>query len=142
MTKLVINTDGGARGNPGPAALGVVLGDKHYAEAIGRTTNNVAEYRAVVFALKKAKQLLGKKKAAEAEIEVRTDSELMQRQLTGRYKIENKDLQPLFMEIWNLRLDFKKVDFIHVPRAQNSDADKLVNEALDAAEVNLLNIRT
>lgn len=138
MTKFVINTDGGARGNPGPAALGVVLGNKHYAETIGRTTNNVAEYRAVVFALKKAKQLLGKKKALEAEIEVRTDSELMQRQLTGRYKIENKDLQPLFLEIWNLRLDFKKVDFIHVPRAQNSGADKLVNEALDAAEVNLL----
>ena len=129
--KLLIYTDGGARGNPGPAAIGVVVGNKHYGEYIGETTNNVAEYQAVVFALKKSKQLIGKTKAREIELEIRMDSELIVRQLNGRYKILDKDLQPLFVEIWNLRLDFKKVDFVHVPREKNKKADKLVNQALD-----------
>ena len=129
--KLVIYTDGGARGNPGPAALGVVVGSKEYSEYLGVMTNNQAEYRALLFALKKAKALLGGKKAAEAEIEVRMDSELIVRQLNGEYKIKEPDLQPLFIEVWNLRLDFKKVEFVHVPREQNKRADRLVNEALD-----------
>ena len=77
MKKLIIYTDGGARGNPGPAAIGVVVGEKGYGEAIGNTTNNIAEYKAVIFGLKKAKSLLGGKKATEAEIEVRADSELI-----------------------------------------------------------------
>ena len=129
--KLVIYTDGGARGNPGPAALGVVVGSKEYSEYLGVMTNNQAEYRALLFALKKAKALLGGKKAAEAEIEVRMDSELIVRQLNGEYKIKEPDLQPLFIEVWNLRLDFKKVEFVHVPLEQNKRADRLVNEALD-----------
>lgn len=129
--KLVVYTDGGARGNPGPAALGVVIGSHEYGEKIGNATNNVAEYRAVIFALKKVKQLVGNKKAEEAEVEVRMDSELIVRQLNGIYKIKEPDLQPLFIEVWNLRLDFKKVDFKHVPREKNKQADKLVNEALD-----------
>jgi len=129
--KLVVYTDGGARGNPGPAALGVVIGNHEYGERIGNTTNNVAEYKAVIFALKKVKQLVGNKKAEEAEVEVRMDSELIVRQLNGIYKIKEPDLQPLFIEVWNLRLDFKKVDFKHVPREKNKQADKLVNEALD-----------
>ncbi|MEK7626724.1 MAG: ribonuclease HI family protein [Patescibacteria group bacterium] len=129
--KLVIYTDGGARGNPGPAAIGVVVGEKGYGEAIGNTTNNVAEYKAVIFGLKKAKSLLGGKKAAEAEIEVRADSELVVSQLNGDYKIKEDNLKPLFIDVWNLRQDFKSVSFIHIPREKNREADRLVNQALD-----------
>jgi ribonuclease HI len=131
--RLIIYTDGGARGNPGPAAIGVVVGNKTYGEKIGKTTNNVAEYQAVIFALKKSKALLGKKKAAETELEINLDSDLLAKQLNGEYKIHDKDLQPLFMEVWNLRLDFKNVKFRHIPREQNKAADRLVNRALDAA---------
>lgn len=138
-SKLIIYTDGGARGNPGPAALGVVIGDpstglgagKEYGEYLGEQTNNYAEYRAVVFALKKAKQLLGKKKAKETKVEVRMDSELIERQLNGRYKILDTDLQPLFLEIWNMKLDFAEVKFVHIRREKNTRADRQVNKALD-----------
>ena len=130
-SKLTIYTDGGARGNPGPAAIGAVVGNKKYGEYIGETTNNVAEYKALAFALKKAKALLGKKKAKETEVECYMDSELLTKQLTGQYKIEDEGLQPLWLEIWNLKLDFKKVDFHHIPREKNKEADKMVNEALD-----------
>ena len=134
--KLIISCDGGARGNPGPAAIGVVIGEKRYGEYIGNTTNNVAEYKAVIFALKKAKQLLGTKKAQETEVEVRTDSELLCKQQNGLYKIKDKGLQPLFIEVWNRKQDFSGVTFVHVPREQNREADTLVNAALD----NRLNI--
>lgn len=129
--KLVIYTDGGSRGNPGPAAIGVVIGSREYGEQIANTTNNVAEYKALIFALKKAKALLGGKKSGEAEFEVRMDSELIVMQLNGKYKIKEPDLQSLFIEVWNLKLDFKKVVFVHIPREQNKKADRLVNEALD-----------
>lgn len=135
--KLIIYTDGGARGNPGPAALGVVVGNKEYGEYLGEKTNNQAEYMALVFALKKAKQLLGKKKAKETEVEVRMDSELLVKQLNGQYKILEPELQPMFLDVWNLKLDFKKVDFVHIPREKNKMADKLVNETLDG----ILNLR-
>ncbi len=128
---LTIYTDGGARGNPGPAAIGVVVGSKKYGEYIGETTNNIAEYKALVFALKKAKALLGKKKAKETEVACYMDSELLMKQLTGQYKIEDEDLQPLWLEIWNLKLDFKKVEFHHIPREKNKEADRMVNKALD-----------
>lgn len=128
--KFIIYIDGGARGNPGPAAIGVVAGNKSYQERIGSTTNNVAEYKAAIFALKKAKQLLGKEKS-KSEVEIRTDSELLYKQLNGQYKIKNKELQPLFIEIWNLQQDFKKVKFIHIAREENRLADRLVNQALD-----------
>lgn len=130
---LIIYTDGGARGNPGPAAIGAVVGDKQYGEAIGRATNNIAEYRAVIFALKKAKQLIGKEKCARTKIEVRSDSELLVSQLNGEYKIKEEDFFPLFIEIWNLRQDFGGVIFRHIPREQNKLADRLVNQALDGA---------
>lgn len=130
-SKLVIYTDGGARGNPGPAAIGVVVGGKKYGEYIGKATNNIAEYKAVIFALKKAKALLGSKKAAEAEVEVNMDSELIVKQLAGEYKIKDADLQPLFIEVWNLKQEFKKVAFRHIPREKNKEADAMVNEALD-----------
>jgi ribonuclease HI len=130
-SKIVIYTDGGSRGNPGPAAIGVVMSDKEYGEHLGEKTNNQAEYEAVIFALKKVKQLIGKAKAKESEVEIRLDSELVSRQLNGRYKILEEDLQPLFIQIWNLKLDFKKVDFLHVPREENRKADKVVNDVLD-----------
>ncbi|MDO8556872.1 MAG: ribonuclease HI family protein [Candidatus Jorgensenbacteria bacterium] len=137
--KLTIYTDGGARGNPGPAGIGVVINEnpamgfkaKHYSETIGRTTNNVAEYKAVIFALKKAKLLLGGDKANEVEIEIKSDSEFVVRQLNGTYKLKDEELKPFFIEIWNLKQDFKNVSFSHVPREHNTTADSLVNRALD-----------
>ena len=129
--KYIIYTDGGSRGNPGPAAICEVVGEKEYGEQIGRATNNVAEYSAVVFALKKAKQLLTKKIAKETDVELITDSELLVKQLNGKYKIKDEDLRLLFLDVWNLKLDFKSVTFTHVTRDKNKKADSLVNRALD-----------
>jgi ribonuclease HI len=134
--KITINADGGARGNPGPAAIGVVIKKdgqviKKYGETIGRATNNQAEYQAVIFALKKAKLLFGKKKAKEMEIEFNVDSELLAKQMNHEYKIKEEDLQVLFIKIWNLMLDFKQVAFKHVKREENKEPDYLVNLALD-----------
>ncbi len=134
--KFTIHTDGGARGNPGPAGIGVVIEGlaetKKYSEYIGEATNNEAEYQAVIFALKKLKQLIGKEKAkSEAEVEIHLDSELLVSQLNGEYKIKEKNLQQLFLEVWNLKQDFKKVLFKHIFREDNRGADKLVNQALD-----------
>lgn len=135
--KLIVFADGGARGNPGPAAIGVAIKDvsgrtiKDYGEAIGKATNNEAEYRAVIFALQKIKALLGKKKIGELSAEINMDSELVVRQLNGEYKIEEERLFPLFVKVWNLKMDFGEVKFRHVPREKNREADRLVNEALD-----------
>jgi len=138
MYSINVYTDGGARGNPGPAAIGVVICDsvgravKQYGEYIGEATNNEAEYQAVIFALKKLKQLIGKEKSkSEAEIEVHLDSELLANQLNGEYKIKEKRLQELFLEVWNLKQDFKSVGFKYIPREDNRGADRLVNQALD-----------
>jgi len=137
--KIIIHTDGGSRGNPGPAAIGAVIegsmkyevGSREYAEYIGEATNNEAEYRAVIFALKKAKQLLGKETAAKTVLEIRLDSELVGKQLSGEYKILEKELQPLFIEAWNLMRDFGKVVFKIILREENQRADRLVNTELD-----------
>ena len=134
MSKLIINTDGGSRGNPGDSAIGVVLGapvNKNYSEAIGKATNNVAEYKAVVFALKKAKQVLGGEKAKGTDVEVRSDSELVVSQLRGEFQIKEESLKPLFIDVWNLRQEFKSVTFDYVPREENAEADALVNRTLD-----------
>lgn len=142
--KLIIYTDGGSRGNPGPAAIGVVFTDgrgrpaKRYGKPIGVKTNNEAEYEAVLFALQKARALLGKEKIKAMDIEVRMDSELVCRQLNAEYKIEEEHLWPFFMKIWNTRLDFGRLSFRHVPREQNREADRLVNEALDSEQGRLL----
>ena len=145
MEKLVIYTDGGARGNPGPAGIGVVIKDekgntiKSYGEAIGEATNNEAEYQAVIFALKKIKLLFGKEKVKQMAIEIRMDSELAVEQLSNRYKIQGENLQKRFMEIRNLLIDIGgNASFIHVPRAQNRAADRLVNQALDRKQGSLL----
>jgi ribonuclease HI len=135
MPKLIINTDGGSRNNPGDAAIGVVLhlpgGVKGYSEAIGKATNNVAEYRAVIFGLKKAKQLLGGEKARLTEVEIRSDSELVVSQLRGEFQIKEESLKLLFVDVWNLKQEFKSVDFEYIPREENAEADSLVNRALD-----------
>ncbi len=140
---IIAYTDGGSRGNPGPAALGVVMYDAHgvtikaYGEALGVKTNNEAEYAAVISALKKIKQTLGKEKAKKTSVEVRMDSEFVMRQLNGVYKIEEERMFPLFIAVWNLRLDFEKIVFVHVPREKNKDADRMVNEALDKEQKQL-----
>jgi len=129
--KLIIHTDGGARGNPGPAGLGVYVTDAEgrvvleHCRYIGETTNNQAEYRAVIDALEHAQQLGG------AELEFYLDSELVVRQLNHQYKVRDADLAPLFMRVWNLSTGFRKVTFTHVRREANKDADRLVNQAID-----------
>lgn len=129
--KLIIFTDGGARGNPGPAGIGAVLKNEagetvaKISKYIGETTNNQAEYRAVLEAIKKARELQA------SELEFYLDSELVVRQLNREYKVKNKDLAPFFVRIYNAVMDFKKVTFKHIRREMNEEADGLVNEALD-----------
>lgn len=131
--KIIIYTDGGSRNNPGPAALGVYFPDfnKEYSEFLGIATNNEAEYQGVVFALKKAKQLVGKENAKKTEIEIKADSELVVKQLNGEYKLKEEKLIAPFIEIWNLKQEYKKVSFTHIPREQNKKADLMVNKELD-----------
>jgi len=131
MNKLEVYTDGGARNNPGPAGIGIVIGDKEYAEYIGEATNNIAEYKAVIFALKKIKHLLGKAKLKNAEVIINLDSELVVSQLNGKYKILENELQSLFMEIWNLKFDFPRLKFNCIPREKNKKADYLANQAIN-----------
>src|SRR3989338_10853983 len=133
--KFLIHTDGGARGNPGPAAAGVVIDalqqvqgkataewKKEYGEYLGEVTNNEAEYRAVILALKKLKHLIGGEKAKNSRVEIHVDSELLERQLNGEYKIKDENIKDLFIEIWNLKTDFGQVVFKHIPRKENTAA--------------------
>ena len=149
METIVIYTDGGARNNPGPAGAGWVIYDgspstnstnssqassgrllaksKKY---LGSQTNNWAEYEAVILALTEAK----KRGLAKREIEVRMDSELIQRQLTDEYQIKEETLWPQYMKVHNLLVaHFPNVRFVHVRREENNEADRLVNEAIDGA---------
>ncbi|PIV52091.1 ribonuclease H [Candidatus Falkowbacteria bacterium CG_4_9_14_3_um_filter_36_9] len=129
--KLIIYTDGGARNNPGPAGIGAVLMSEdekaiaRISEYIGNTTNNQAEYRAVIAAIKKAKEL-----GAE-ELNFYLDSELVVKQLNREYKVKDKDLALLFVQIYNISLSFKKITFNYIPREMNEEADRLANEAMD-----------
>ena len=139
MKKIIIYTDGGSRGNPGKAAIGVIFYNemeqkiKEFGEYLGDgLTNNEAEYQAVIFALKKFKAYFGGKIAKISEIEVRSDSELLVNQMNGKYKLENEKIQKFFIEIWNLKMDFGGVKFKAIVREKNKEADKMVNEALDA----------
>jgi ribonuclease HI len=136
MEKIVMYTDGGSRNNPGPAAVGVYLETLHkqFGHYIGDKTNNEAEYEAVIFGLNKIKHLIGKEKVKNIEVEIFLDSEFVERQMNHQYKVKEPDLQKLFIEVWNLMLDFGKVSFYHIPREKNKIADKMVNEALDAEE--------
>jgi len=137
MKKIIIYTDGGAQGNPGPGAIGVVFCNekgntiKEYSKFLGENfTNNEAEYKAAIFALKKFKALFGKRIAKESKIELRSDSELLVRQLSGKWKVLDSKIQLLFLELWNLIKDFRNVKFKLIPREKNKEADSLVQEAL------------
>jgi ribonuclease HI len=134
--KITMYTDGGARNNPGPAAVGVYIKTlgKKYAEYIGEKTNNEAEYEALIFGLKKIKSLIGKGESKNTEIECFLDSELVVKQLNHEYKLTEKHIQELFLKTWNIMLDFKSVRFYHIKREENSIADALVNQALDEKE--------
>ena len=141
--KFVIYTDGGSRNNPGPAAIGAVIYNnkgiilKEYSKYLGQATNNEAEYQAVIFALKKIKSLIGKQKSKKSFIEIRSDSELLVKQMRGEYKVIHPKIQPLFLSVWNLKIDFGKVEFTSIPREKNKIADALVNKALDSVSNNL-----
>jgi len=130
--KVVLNVDGGARGNPGPAAIGVVVaspqGDvlDEVAETIGVATNNVAEYRALLRGLERAHTL------GASEVEIVNDSELVAKQLTGAYKVKHPAMKPLHAEAIAALRRFDGWRVRSVPRAQNARADELVNQALDA----------
>jgi ribonuclease HI len=131
--KLVLHVDGGARGNPGPAAIGVVVSDPdgnvlaEQSERIGVATNNVAEYRAVLSGIERARQL------GADELEIIGDSELVARQLTGQYKVKHPSMKPLYEQARAQLQEFRSWRIRTVPRADNARADELVNAALDAA---------
>jgi len=141
MTNLEIHSDGGARGNPGPAGIGAVIETcglntehqivKEISKYIDVATNNQAEYKAVVEALKWVKENLTDK---ELVISCYLDSQLVVEQLKGNYQMKNEGLKPLFWEIRDLIMSLGgRVSFQHIPREQNKEADKLVNEAIDKA---------
>ncbi len=136
--KIIVHSDGGARGNPGPAAIGVVIEKENgeileeLSETIGDSTNNIAEYTAVLRGLHALQAAFGEK-TVDLEIDWRLDSELVVKQLAGEYKVKNPGLRPLFDEIRDLRARFPKLSLKHVRREENKEADRLVNEALDQA---------
>jgi ribonuclease HI len=131
MAKLTIHTDGGARGNPGPAGIGVFITDekgkkvKEVSEYIGKATNNQAEYKALIRGLEEAK------KSGADEISIIMDSELIVKQLNQEYKVKDKELGSLFVKAWNLLQGFKDWTVKHVVRSKNKKADELVNKTLD-----------
>jgi len=126
---LVINSDGASRGNPGPAAIGATIKDKSgqllasVSESIGRKTNNQAEYYALIAALEKAIKL------GAAKVDIRLDSELVVRQLQGRYRVKNEALRPLYLRVKELLDQFEGFALKHIPREQNAEADRLANDA-------------
>ncbi len=131
--RIRAHVDGGARGNPGPAGAGIVLRDADDDEIIheaglylGRATNNVAEYRALLYALETAAQL------GAGGVDVFSDSQLMVRQMTGEYRVRNAGLKPLFERAQELAASLGQCTFTHVRREENTEADRLVNEAVNA----------
>ena len=130
--RVVLHVDGGARGNPGPAAIGVVVSSPdgevldEVAEPIGPATNNVAEYRALLRGLERAAQL------GATEVEIVGDSELVARQISGAYKVKHPGIRPLYEQAIAALGRFERWTIRTVPRAQNARADALVNAALDA----------
>lgn len=131
MREVITFTDGGARGNPGPAALGVIVKDDAgnvlaaYGRYLGETTNNQAEYQALVSALETARDL------GARVVRCYLDSELIVKQMRREYRVKDKGLQQLFLQTWNLVATFERVSFTHVPREQNTEADREVNKAID-----------
>ena len=138
--KIVLHTDGGSRGNPGIAGAGIVIYDsrgnvlKKESHPLGKITNNEAEYQAVIKGLEALKRTLGKEKLKTYNIEIRLDSELIANQLRGKYQLKEERLFPLFIKIWNMQVrDFPKFEIKCVPREKNAEADRLANQAMDAA---------
>lgn len=133
-TEIIAHVDGGSRGNPGPAAYGVTIQDATGApiaalsKFLGRATNNVAEYHGLLAALEFALE------HRHFRLRVLTDSELMARQIEGRYKVKSPDLKPLFERARRMIQQLEHFSIRHVPREQNAEADRLANQALDAAE--------
>jgi ribonuclease HI len=132
--KLVVHVDGGARGNPGPAAAAAVITDPsdgtvldEATELLGETTNNVAEYRGLLLGLQRARAL------GADEVDVYNDSELVAKQVNGEYKVKHAAMKPLHAQALAALGGFARWSLRSVPRAQNADADALVNQALDAA---------
>ena len=136
MQKVIVHSDGGARGNPGPAAIGVVIENEpgellqEISKTIGESTNNIAEYTAVLEGLMALKILFGDQ-TRDLEVDWRLDSELVVKQLAGEYKVKNPGLRDIYLEIQDLRAAFPHLRLKHVPREENKHADRLVNEALD-----------
>ena len=138
MKKIIIYTDGGSRGNPGPSGAGIVFCNeegeifKKYSFYLGdKMTNNEAEYLAVILALKNFKKFFGIKIAKVSNIVLRSDSQLLVKQVNGEYKVKNGNIQKLFLELWNLRSEFQNIKFRFIKREKNKEADALVNKALD-----------
>jgi ribonuclease HI len=133
MTKVIVHVDGGARGNPGPAAAASVVSTPagevldEAAELLGSVTNNVAEYRALLLGLARARAL------GAGEVEVVNDSELIAKQVQGHYKVKHEAMKPLHRQALAALREFEGWSIRSVPRAQNADADALVNQALDQA---------
>jgi ribonuclease HI len=130
VSRFTVNVDGGARGNPGPAAIGIVLradGEvlEEVGETIGEATNNVAEYRALLRGIELAAA------RGASELELIGDSELVVRQVEGRYKVKNAGMKELHEEVKRALREFDSWSIRHVRRAENADADRLVNQALD-----------
>lgn len=129
--KLILYTDGGSRGNPGPAATGIVIKNEAneilaaYGEYLGIQTNNYAEYSALISALNKAKKL------GATEVECIADSKLVVEQLNGRWKVREPTIQKLFVVAWNAAQQFKKIRITHTMRAGNKEADAQVNKVLN-----------
>ncbi|MFN8141908.1 MAG: ribonuclease HI family protein [Solirubrobacterales bacterium] len=130
--KLIVNVDGGARGNPGPAAIGIVVRDgegnvlQDLGETIGEATNNVAEYRALIRGIGLARDL------GATELQIHGDSELVVKQMLGQYKVKHPDMKPLHAEAKAALEGLDSWSISHVRREQNAEADALVNQALDS----------
>jgi len=136
MKKITIFTDGGSRNNPGMAGAGVFIMDENGKELkkvkkfLGIQTNNWAEYEALILGLETAKKLLGEK-TKSTEVEIKMDSELIVKQLNGQYRVKEPSLFEQFVKVNNLKINFPNISFNHIPRAQNKEADKLANQAMD-----------
>ncbi len=135
--KFTIHADGGSRGNPGPAGAGAMIRDHlgnsvaSVSEFLGTRTNNYAEYEAVILAFQALAKLIGTKKAGATTVAVKMDSELVVKQMKGVYKVKHPAMKAQHARLARLAATFKSVSFTHVPRAENSDADALANEAMD-----------
>lgn len=138
MEKYIIYTDGGSRGNPGKAGVGVVILDQagkvltETNKYLGITTNNEAEYQAVILGLETIKKIIGKGKLKNTIIELRVDSQLIARQIKGEYQIKEEKLFPLFIQVWNFKVsECPNIEVVEIRREENKRADFLANQAMD-----------